>query len=57
MARLHGTPDDVVFFGPRTEVAKQIGNMVPLALATRILESVAKMLKTEVTRKPHAAMA
>jgi len=44
-ARLQSFPDDFVFKGTKIEIAKQIGNAVPSALAARIAD-VAYMLLT-----------
>jgi DNA (cytosine-5)-methyltransferase 1 len=41
-ARLHSIPDDFVFYGLPTQVARQIGNSVPPALGY----AVAKAIKT-----------
>lgn len=46
-ARLQTFPDDFEFLGTKVEVAKQIGNAVPPALAERIAEQVKKCLDTE----------
>ena len=35
-ARIQSFPDDFVFFGSKTEIAKQIGNAVPVKLASAI---------------------
>jgi len=43
-ARLQTFPDDYVFHGPWTENMRQIGNAVPVRLATIIGESVKKQL-------------
>lgn len=43
-ARLQTFPDDFVFVGSRIEVARQIGNAVPVLLAQRVGEHVAGML-------------
>jgi DNA (cytosine-5)-methyltransferase 1 len=43
-ARLMGFPDDFVFVGTKTEIAKQIGNAVPPALAGAIAQMVADLL-------------
>lgn len=39
-ARLQSFPDDFIFHGTKTEIARQIGNAVPPALAARIADSV-----------------
>lgn len=43
-ARLMGFPDDFVFYGSKTEIARQIGNAVPPALAEAIAASVLNAL-------------
>jgi DNA (cytosine-5)-methyltransferase 1 len=43
-ARLMSFPDEFVFKGSKVEIAKQIGNAVPPALAARIADSVLAML-------------
>jgi DNA (cytosine-5)-methyltransferase 1 len=43
-ARLMSFPDEFVFKGSKVEIAKQIGNAVPPALASRIADSVLAML-------------
>ncbi|SFR81579.1 DNA cytosine methyltransferase [Sphingomonas jatrophae] len=43
-ARLMGFPDDFVFVGSKTEIAKQIGNAVPPALASAIAQVVRDLL-------------
>lgn len=44
-ARLMGFPDDFHFHGSKTEIARQIGNAVPPALAEAIGQSVLRSLK------------
>lgn len=44
-ARLMGFPDDFRFVGSKTEIAKQIGNAVPIALAEAIGRTVARGLR------------
>jgi len=46
-ARLQGFPDDFDFKGSKIEIAKQIGNAVPLPLATAIAKCMVKMLRKE----------
>jgi DNA (cytosine-5)-methyltransferase 1 len=43
-ARLQSFPDDFIFHGTKVEIAKQIGNAVPPALAARIADSVYALL-------------
>lgn len=43
-ARLQTFPDDFVFVGTRIDVARQIGNAVPVVLAERVAEHVAGLL-------------
>lgn len=43
-ARIQSFPDDFVFVGSKTEIAKQIGNAVPPALAREIAKSVHALL-------------
>jgi DNA (cytosine-5)-methyltransferase 1 len=43
-ARLQSFPDDFIFQGTKTEIARQIGNAVPPMLGQRIGECVAAML-------------
>lgn len=49
-ARLMGFPDDFVFKGTKTEIAKQIGNAVPPDLAKAIAEVVKDALHSLSTR-------
>lgn len=44
-ARLMGFPDDFRFYGNKTEIARQIGNAVPPALAEAIARAVLKGLR------------
>jgi DNA (cytosine-5)-methyltransferase 1 len=44
-ARLQSFPDDFRFFGTKIEIAKQIGNAVPPALAARVADVVHMLLK------------
>ncbi len=43
-ARLMGFPDDFVFYGSKTEIARQIGNAVPPALAGAIAREIKAVL-------------
>ncbi|MBF0688433.1 MAG: DNA cytosine methyltransferase [Cellulomonas sp.] len=43
-ARLQGFPDDYVWFGSKIEIARQIGNAVPIPLGRRIAESIYRYL-------------
>ncbi len=43
-ARLQGFPDDFKFVGSKVEIAKQIGNAVPVALAQAVAAEVARSL-------------
>ncbi len=43
-ARLQTFPDNYQFIGSKVQVAKQIGNAVPIELARRIAEAVATHL-------------
>ena len=43
-ARIQSFPDDFLFHGTKIEIAKQIGNAVPPALAARIADSVYALL-------------
>ena len=43
-ARFQSFPDDFRFVGPKTEIAKQIGNAVPVLLAQRVAESALALL-------------
>ncbi len=45
-ARLMGFPDDFVFVGTKTEIARQIGNAVPPPLAGAIAQVVADLLNS-----------
>lgn len=49
-ARLMGFPDDFVFTGSKTEIAKQIGNAVPPNLAA----AIGRMVKTTLEGSPAA---
>jgi DNA (cytosine-5)-methyltransferase 1 len=44
-ARLQSFPDDFVFKGTKIEIAKQIGNAVPPALAARVADVVYLLMK------------
>lgn len=44
-ARLQGFPDDFVFEGSKIQIARQIGNAVPIALAAAIARHVAASIK------------
>jgi DNA (cytosine-5)-methyltransferase 1 len=44
-ARLQGFPDDYRFAGPRSEAMRQIGNAVPVPLASLMAESIAANLR------------
>ncbi len=46
-ARLQSFPDDFVFKGSKIEIAKQIGNAVPPALAARVADVVYMLLTME----------
>ncbi|MCI0596418.1 MAG: DNA cytosine methyltransferase [candidate division Zixibacteria bacterium] len=48
-ARLQGFPDDFRFAGSKIEIAKQIGNAVPVQLAYGIAKTVYQMLATHET--------
>lgn len=43
-ARLQGFPDDYVWFGSKIEIARQIGNAVPIPLGRRIAGSIYEYL-------------
>lgn len=45
-ARLMGFPDDFVFIGSKTEIAKQIGNAVPPPLAGALAGTIAALLES-----------
>lgn len=47
-ARLQGFPDDFVWCGKKIEIARQIGNAVPLGLAEAIAGSVLDQLKAPI---------
>jgi DNA (cytosine-5)-methyltransferase 1 len=50
-ARLQGFPDDFVFLGTRHDIRHQIGNAVPIPLATSVGEAVRLALEGK-TRRP-----
>ena len=50
-ARLMGFPDDFVFKGGKTDIARQIGNAVPPDLAGAIAHMVAETLQTKPAEK------
>ena len=50
-ARLQSFPDAFKFQGSKTEIAKQIGNAVPCALAARVADSVYALLLSKETVK------
>ena len=43
-ARIQGFPDEFVFRGSKIEIAKQIGNAVPVKLAYAIAKSIRAMI-------------
>ncbi|MET3953099.1 DNA cytosine methyltransferase [Arthrobacter sp. UYEF36] len=45
-AKLQGFPDDFLWCGSKTDIAKQIGNAVPVPLATRIAASIYSYLRS-----------
>lgn len=47
-ARLQGFPDDFKWFGSKLEIAKQIGNAVPIPLGRKIAESIYQYLRGAV---------
>jgi DNA (cytosine-5)-methyltransferase 1 len=49
-ARLQAFPDSFHFCGPKQAIARQIGNAVPVRLAQRIAEEVARHLDSEMGR-------
>jgi DNA (cytosine-5)-methyltransferase 1 len=49
-ARLMGFPDDFIFLGSKTEIAKQIGNAVPPDLAAAMARVVRQTLESVSTR-------
>ena len=46
-ARIQGFPDDFEFIGSKIEIAKQIGNAVPIKLAYAVAKAVKNMLLLE----------
>jgi DNA (cytosine-5)-methyltransferase 1 len=55
-ARLMGFPDDFIFKGTKTEIAKQIGNAVPPDLAGAIATVVKRVLDLRRTKTRSSAM-
>ena len=51
-ARLQTFPDEFVFAGSNVQIAKQIGNAVPVELARRIGEKVRELLAPPARRRP-----
>jgi DNA (cytosine-5)-methyltransferase 1 len=50
-ARLQGFPDDFKWFGSKTQIAKQIGNAVPIGLASALAKHILPWLsETSITR-------
>lgn len=47
-ARIQGFPDDFRWYGSKTEIAKQIGNAVPVALARSIATHILPWLESSV---------
>ena len=54
-ARIQGFPDDFVFVGSKIEVAKQIGNAVPVDMARAIARAVRLMLEEASAETPGIA--
>lgn len=50
-ARLQSFPDDFVFEGTKSEIARQIGNAVPVGLATAIANHLVAVMQGEVPRQ------
>lgn len=50
-ARIQTFPDDFVFKGNKTEIAKQIGNAVPILLANAVAKMAVKSMDGKVTRQ------
>lgn len=44
MARLQGYPDNYIFYGPKSEQSRQVGNSVPIPLGEAIAKSVVRFL-------------
>lgn len=44
MARIQGYPDDYIFYGPKSEQSRQVGNSVPVPFAFHIARSVINYL-------------
>jgi DNA (cytosine-5)-methyltransferase 1 len=59
-ARLQTFPDDFIFVGSKIEVARQVGNAVPVLLARQVAEHVLKELahlaKSRDTRANHSSL-
>ena len=50
-ARIQTFPDTFIFKGNKTEIAKQIGNAVPVLLANAVAKEVVKSMDGRVTKK------
>ena len=48
-ARIQTFPDNYIFHGSWTETMRQLGNAVPVTLATSVASAVARCLKETVT--------
>ena len=46
-ARLQGIPDNWVFSGDRSSIARQIGNGVPVPLARAVADAIGKVLAAQ----------
>jgi DNA (cytosine-5)-methyltransferase 1 len=44
MARIQGYPDDYIFYGPKSEQSRQVGNSVPIPLGFHIAKSIINYL-------------
>lgn len=44
MVRIQGYPDDYIFYGPKNEQSRQVGDSVPVPFAFHIATSVIKYL-------------